>query len=183
MITTKITDNSHPFYENTYRLYHNSFPAEERRNWAEMELILKTDKRFNMFAFSNDNEFSGFLTFWEFENFVYVEHFAVSNTKRGQGIGTQIMQIFIAEHKLPIVLEVELPENPQAIKRIAFYEKLNFVIISKPYLQPPYDGKSDFLPLLLMTNDSDFGNEHFDQIRETLYKEVYKTQKYLANGK
>lgn len=175
MLTTQITNNSHPFYENIYRLYHSSFPVEERRNWVDIELILNTDKRFNMFVFSSENEFNGFLTFWDFENFVYVEHFAVSDSIRGQGIGSQIIKSFRDEQKSPIVLEVELPETPVAVRRIAFYEKLGFKVISKPYLQPPYDGKSDFLPLILMTNDYDFGNENFDDIRNTLYKEVYKT--------
>ena len=176
MLTNQINNKSHPFYENIYRLYHSSFPVEERRDWDDMELIMNTDKRFNMLAFSTDNEFSGFLTFWEFGSFVYVEHFAVSDTKHGIGIGTQIMQNFMGEQQTTIVLEVELPETAEAIRRIAFYEKLGFVIISKPYLQPPYDGKSDFLPLLILTNNNDFGNEHFDDIRNTLYKEVYKTQ-------
>ena len=183
MLTTQITDNSHPFYENIYRLYHSSFPVEERRDWVDIELILNTDKRFNMFVFSSENEFSGFLTFWEFENFVYVEHFAVSSSIRGQGIGSQIMKSFMDAKHSPIILEVELPETPEAIKRIAFYEKLGFVVIHKPYLQPPYDGKTHFLPLLIMSSDKDFGNKNFGQIRETLYKEVYKTQEKLAHRK
>ena len=176
MLTTQITDNSHPFYENIYRLYHSSFPVEERRNWVDIELILNTDKRFNMFVFSSENEFSGFLTFWKFENFVYVEHFAVSDSIRGQGIGSQIIKSFRDEQKSPIVLEVELPETPVAVRRIAFYEKLGFKVISKPYLQPPYDGKSDFLPLLLMSTNPHFAQENFEHIRETLYTEVYKVK-------
>lgn len=174
MQTTKITDNSHLFYKDIYKLYHDSFPMKERRKWADMEQILKTDKRFNMFVFSIDNEFIGFLTCWKFGSFVYVEHFAIENKKRGKGIGSQIMQSFIGEQNLPIILEVELPETTVAIRRIAFYEKLDFSVISKTYLQPPYDRKSDFLPLLLMTNDSDFGNKHFNEVRKTLYNEVYK---------
>ncbi len=175
MLTFKIIDNSHPFYNNIYELYHNSFPVKERRDWHEVEQILRVDKRFTILAFSNDNEYSGFLTSWVFKDFVYVEHFAVSDAKRGKGIGTQIMESFIAKHKLPIVLEVELPETTLAIRRIAFYEELGFSVIPETYLQPPYDGRSDFLPLLIMSSDKDFGENNFDHIKETLYKNVYQT--------
>jgi len=174
MLTTKIADNPLPFYENLYQLYNDSFPVEERREWGEMELILKIDKRFNRLVFTIENEFSGFLTYWEFGSFVYVEHFAVPDSKRGQGIGTQFMKSFIIKQQSPIVLEVELPEHMKAIRRIAFYEKLGFKTITKNYLQPPYDGKSDFLALAILSNDENYATKDFEQIKETLYKEVYK---------
>lgn len=176
MQTTKITDSSQPFYENIFRLYHSSFPAKERRAWAEMDLIMNTDERFNMLIFTIDNEFCGFLSYWNFESFVYVEHFAVAETKRDQGLGKQIMKSFAAKQKSPIILEVELPQNSESIRRIAFYEALDFTVISKTYLQPPYDRKSDFLPLILMTNNHYFGHKNFDRIRKTLYEEVYQQE-------
>ena len=174
MLTIKITDNYHPLYENINYLYNHSFPSHERREWDEMDTIIKTDNRFNMLAFSNDNEFIGFLNYWNFENFIYVEHFAITDTKRGQGIGTQIMKNLIAKHRVPIVLEVELPDNTQGIRRITFYEELGFAIIPKTYLQPPYNGKSACLPLHIMSNDENFATKNFEQIKERLYKEVYK---------
>ena len=75
----------------------------------------------------------------------------------------------------PIVLEVEPPTTETARRRIAFYERNGFSLCERAYVQPPYRPweETEGLTLLLMTTAPDFLEEHFDEVRATIYAEVY----------
>ena len=88
-------------------------------------------------------------------------------------MGTKAMEIFKSQVSLPIILEVEMPNNPEAIRRIHFYEGLGFNVLSHYYAQPPYEGSGFLTPMLIMSSDLHFANKNFEEIREILYKEVY----------
>ncbi len=174
MITfQKITNSSDPFFTNLYELYQLAFPETERRNRNELEQILDHNKQFEADALMKNGNFCGFFTFWNFNTFHYVEHFAISPDLRGQNAGSETMQTFMLSHKTPIVLEVEVPDTPEAVRRIKFYERLGLHVINQEYAQPYYDRSGNLLPMLIMSNDPHFANEHFNQIKNTLYKEVY----------
>ncbi len=156
-----------------HELYHSAFPANERRPWAEMELLIQSDKRFTVNSIQQNDVFCGFMNSWDFGDFVFVEHFAVADIMRGKGFGSEILKNFCRDVQRPVVLEVELPNTTEAIRRIAFYERHGFNVVSQTYMQPPYDRKSFYLPMLLLCNDSTFGEKHFSRIIKTLYTEVY----------
>ena len=73
----------------------------------------------------------------------------------------------------PFVLEVELPDNAMARKRIAFYERHGLSIVDRSYRQPPYRRGEKGLSLLIMTTDKAFAEAHFDKIRDNIYANVY----------
>jgi ribosomal protein S18 acetylase RimI-like enzyme len=124
-------------------------------------------------ALIQEGEFVGLFNYWTFERFYYIEHLAISPKHRSRGIGSEAMGIFMDQIKLPIVLEVEMPNNIIPSRRILFFEKLGFSILSHNYAQPPYDGDGFLLPELIMSNDIHFANTHFEKIKEILYTEVY----------
>lgn len=157
-----------------YELYLSAFPAVERRSLGSLEHILGRDKNFEMDALMKDGDFVGFFDFWTFGRFVYVEHFAVDSKMRGQNIGSEVVKTFLSKINLPVVLEVEMPQDEQSIKRIGFYERLGFKVLSHDYAQPYYDGSGKLLPMLLMSNDHHFADEHFGLIKNTLYEDVYR---------
>lgn len=169
----KIENSSDPFFIKTYELYCAAFPPSERRNLGGLEYMLHYNSQFRADALMKEDNFCGFFTYWTFPRFVYVEHFAVDPTMRGQNIGSEVMSTFMENTKLPIVLEVEMPEGPDSIRRIKFYEKLGLKVISHNYVQPFYDGSGNILPMLIMSNDYHFADKHFKLIKNTLYKEVY----------
>ncbi len=45
-------------------------------------------------------------------------------------------------------MEVEMPEEEMAIRRINFYQTARFYIMGKAYMQPPYKPGDDYLPML-----------------------------------
>lgn len=169
----RITSVDDPFFTDLYSLYTSSFPAPERRSWAGLDRELNLEKRFCAHALIQNDQFVGFFNYWTFDRFYYIEHFAITPAFRSQKIGTKAMEIFRSQVSLPIVIEVEMPTNSEAIHRIKFYEELGFKVLSHYYAQPPYEGGGFLMPMLIMSTDYHFANSHFELIRETLYKNVY----------
>lgn len=169
----KIAGAGDPLFVKMYELYRSAFPASERRTLGALELVLNNEKRFEADALMKDGEFVGFFTYWLFDRFCYAEHFAVDPSLRGKNIGSEVVQSLLQRIDMPVVLEVELPEDPMAIRRIHFYERQGLKVVPHNYAQPYYDGSGRMLPMLIMTNDLHFADKHFKLIKETLYKEVY----------
>ncbi len=160
-------------FNDFYNLYRTAFPASERRSWAGLDREFNTESKFYANALMQQDEFVGFFNYWIFEKFFYIEHFALISKFRGQRIGAKAMGIFQDQVSFPIILEVEMPNNSEATRRIRFYEDLGFKVLSHYYAQPPYEGGGFLLPMLIMSTDVHFANTHFEHIRETLYTEVY----------
>ena len=158
-------------------LYEQAFPLAERRPTDVWTQMLGGHRYFSGHAIAEGGDFCGLLTAWHFETFVYVEHFAILPEKRNGQKGARALAQFVAlQSPLPIVLEVEEPTEEMARRRIGFYERGGFSLLTPPYLQPPYRAGEAFLPLRLMCTDAGFGEKHFHEIRDTLYREVYGHQ-------
>jgi ribosomal protein S18 acetylase RimI-like enzyme len=156
-----------------FNLYLTAFPANERRSREKFVEILENENKFELYALIKNDEFAGFITLWTFEHFIYVEHFTIETSLRGQNIGSNTIKILLKQTNLPVVLEVDMPSNMQAVKRINFYERFGFYIVSRPYAQPPYNLNDKLHPMIIMSNDYHFADKHFKLVRDTLYKEVY----------
>ena len=112
----------------------------------------------------------------DFNDFYYVEHFAIDPTLRNGGYGKKTLDYLCKELDRPIVLEVEMPVEEMAKRRINFYQRQGFVLWEKEYKQPPYKPGDDFLPMYLMV----FGNlqceQDFEMIKNKIHKEVYNVK-------
>lgn len=165
-------------------IYHEAFPVEEQRPWDTM--FPQGDDLHGPFflgAYSGMSLTSptmapvGMLTFWTFDDFVYIEHFAVDSRVRGRGIGRElfrgIAESLHRESGLPIVLEVEpeSEENPMAARRIDFYRRLGFEVIDVNYVQPPYSDGLQPVDMWIMSDSVDID---IDNVTRRLYEEVYK---------
>ncbi len=171
-------------------LYLNAFPPQERRSMESISRLLHEDY-FEFVPVFFDNDFKGFANLWFFRTFTYIEHFAIRKEERNRGYGTRFLQDLTTKrisagkdfkHKVKqwsrnFVLEVELPQNPVATKRIAFYERLGFKLLEDYYFQPPYEKDEEGLEMKIMLLSSDKENEpSFQEIKDTLYKYVYRVE-------
>ncbi len=159
-------------------VYEDSFPVDERREFDQVKRLLKENETFHLAVIEKDGRGVGLLSYWQWPDWRYVEHFAVDGTCRGKGIGREILQAFIAEDDTPIVLEVEHPDDDICIRRIRFYESLGFVLHPEyDYIQPPYDATKHPLHLYLMTcRMTDFATR-YQEIKSRLYAQVYGVEK------
>ena len=75
---------------------------------------------------------------------------------------------------LPILLEVEDPADGEwERRRVEFYRRNGFHLLSIPYLQPPYRKGDAPLPLCLMSTDAVFDAETDAAFLRPLRRFVY----------
>jgi len=114
-------------FRQAWAIYEESFPVDERRP-LPLHLEIQQDARYTFTPLLDDEAIVvGALGLWTFETFTFLEHIAISSVCRGRGLGTAIVEDLRDAAHLPLVLEAEAPEmNPQAPKRIRWYESLGF---------------------------------------------------------
>lgn len=111
-----------------YRIMQASFSDDEYRPYDE-QLALFEEPEYRIYYMP-----AGFLAVWEFESFIYIEHFAVDPALRNSGTGSAMLQELVKQYQKPICLEVELPEDELTRRRIGFYERNGFVFNEYPYI-------------------------------------------------
>ncbi|MDR0756279.1 MAG: GNAT family N-acetyltransferase [Tannerella sp.] len=153
-------------------IYETSFPADERRHFDDVVRIAGIKPAFCGDIYTEDRNVVGFILSWRFSFFRYAEHFAVRRDMRGKGYGRTIFADFMKRAGPSVVLEVQRPEDETSRRRIRFYERLGLIYSSAPYLQPPYSPDKHPVPLSLMNSGFDL-DKRFDEVRNTLYREVY----------
>ena len=159
------------------KLYNESFPIDERRLYEDEKhldnFIKMKGGKFNAFAAKDGDLFLAFLSYWTFEGYTYIEHFAVNPAQRGKNIGRLMLNHLFKEVSPNVLVEVRHGDTPEDEKRIEFYEKNEFKIRKEfNYTQPSYGGKGQqAIPMLLMTH-GDVNLHNMDSIKDML-QEVY----------
>lgn len=158
-------------------LFESAFPDEERPPFGELKNRNKEKFHFRVAINETDDgeDPIGILTYWTFDGFVYVEHFAIAEHLRNQGLGKAVFLNFLSQQKEQIVLEVERPYNEESENRIEFYKRMGLISNPYDYLQPSYRGDQVTVPMIIMTK-YEIDEEEFAEIREVLYSEVYKNR-------
>ena len=156
-------------------LYESAFPRDERRDFSVFLNLLKSDSRFRV-RIGTDGEcgrFLCFISYWNFGDFCYIEHFAVVPELRGHGIGKAAMRDFFNNAGKRVILEVEPPADGITRRRIALYESMGYVLWdSYRYTQPPYAPHLNALELKLMTY-GEFSTACIDHAVRIIHSEVY----------
>lgn len=145
-----ITTADDPHLPFVKKLYHTAFPEAERRDWQSLLDMLDTQNEMWMQVIEEDGLAIGFWVFWILGDFYFLEHFSVDPDLRGKRYGERVMQELIQYDQ--VILEVEPPSTENALRRIGFYERLGFSLLSFTYLQPSYRDPEAAYPMLLMTN-------------------------------
>ena len=155
-------------FSEIYRIMQASFSDNEYRPYDE-QLALFEEPEYRIYYMP-----AGFLAVWEFESFIYIEHFAVDPALRNSGTGSAMLQELVKQYQKPICLEVELPEDELTRRRIGFYERNGFVFNEYPYIQPPISKGKSPVPLRIMTYGEAITRETFEAMKNVLYRSVYK---------
>lgn len=164
-------------YPSFLNLYNSTFPSDQRRLYEDEKhldnFIKMKGGKFNAFSVKDGDLFLGFLSYWIFEGYTYIEHFAVDPEHRGKNLGRLMLNHLFKEVSENVLLEVEPDDSVESKSRIEFYEKNGFRVRKEiNYTQPSYGGKGQIaVPMLLMTH-GDVKLHNIDSIKEML-QEVY----------
>ncbi len=161
-------------FEEFYSLMKLSFPKSERRTKAAFKKLCNGEERYKIYALFSKNHLCAFLTVWEFENFTFGDHFAVLPTLRGGGIGSKMLASLKENCTLPFIIEVELPEDEMARRRIGFYERSGLVLCDFDYMLPAMQKGCESLPMRIMAYPAPLSEKEFEPIKNQIYKTVYK---------
>ena len=159
-------------FDAVYKIMQDSFPKNEIRSYSGQRKLLAKNE-YSMFAIVKNASVIGFIALWTVSDFLFVEHFALSEQYRGKGIGSQILNEIKLRFSLPIVLEVEPPVDKKTSKRIAFYEKNGFTYHDFYYVQPALEKTREQLQLKIMSTKR-LSEQDFNRVRDALYKDIYK---------
>ena len=160
-------------FDEVWKLMELSFPSDER--WDRVGFLSEyKNPEFRSLVYHPD-KLGGVLNYWDFVSFIYIEHFAVQPYLRGQGIGTALMAELsrIADGRM-CLLEAEPPQDSHiAARRIAFYERLGFLLNGYEYIQPAMGKDEHPLPLVIMSSPEALTEECFIAARDKIYERVY----------
>ena len=175
MVRLKEINTFHRYYPFVEELLHAAFPADERRDDEQQRYYTNSNNHFHCLLLQRSETPVGLLTYWHFDTFVYVEHFAISEELRRGGLGMQVITQFVNDINLPVVLEVEMPRVKGDIthRRIAFYRRAGFSLRKMAYRQPPYREGDEWLPMKLMSYGNFKWLKMAESMRDTIYREVY----------
>ena len=102
----RIYDSNHKLYNDFKRLYSQSFPIFEQRTETQQEYAFNNEN-YHLIGYCFKGSFIGFISFWEFKDYLYIEHFAINNEIRGKGYGSTILNKFIKSTPKTILLEID----------------------------------------------------------------------------
>ena len=135
-------------FDAVFRLLARSFPAGERRDAAGQRALLSDSAYHIDILRAPSGGVQALMALWDFDDFVFFEHFAVDPACRNGGIGGQML----ARYDKPACLEAELPETELAARRIGFYERHGFTVnAAYPYRQPALTPGGSPIPMYLLT--------------------------------
>lgn len=174
MLEIKRINSLHEHYPFMEELMKAAFPLQERRNADLQRAYTDHQPRFHNNVLLDNGTPIGLLTFWDFDTFLYIEHFAISSEKRNKGYGHQALATLKAIRKGMIVLEVEEPIDDITRRRVGFYQRQGFILQNYPYEQPPYRDGDEWFPMKIMSFQAeDFTEDTFLKVKSTIYQEVY----------
>ncbi len=170
----RIISSDSPEYQYMESTLTSSFPSDEYRLLDELRNYTSHKSHFYNNIILEENNPIGFITYWTLNQFYYIEHFAIDSTRRNAGYGKRVIQHTINLFQCPIVLEVEIPKDTIAQRRISFYKQQGFILWKNTYTQPAYHSESKSIPMMLMAYGELNAKTDFKRIKEQLYKEIYK---------
>ncbi len=163
-------------FPKVYKIMDDSFPFDEHRPYDEQKALMnRPNYRIFVRPDGDSDEICAFIAAWEFDEFVFIEHFAVDKDFRSGGIGSLVLAEFVKMMSSRVLLEVELPEDDKSRRRIEFYRRNGFYLNDYPYIQPPVSKDRKALPLMIMTTGGGISEAEFECFRDKLFKFVYES--------
>lgn len=160
----KIDSSNHFLYRAFINLYSISFPVFEQRRETQQEYAFSNDN-YHLIGYSEEGIFIGFISYWEFSDYIYIEHFAINTDVRGNGYGSALLSSFINSTDKIILLEIDPIIDDISKARMRFYKRCGFYDNSHAHKHPSY--RTEYQPhyLIVLTTKR--------QITEEEYKNFY----------
>ena len=158
----RIKDTEDKWYKSFREIYAVSFPVHEQRDERQQEEAFE-DKRYHIVIKTDEDKLVSFIAYWDFKDYVYIEHLAVNPELRGQNKGCELMEDFAEFISKTIILEIDPPVDDVSKKRLKFYKKMGYEVNPYIHFHPAY--KEGLLPhelVVLSLNRQLEKSEYYD---------------------
>lgn len=172
MFLKRMTHVEDPMYHTAMQLYQISFPVHEQRESLSQEKILGDDA-YHFCLIYDEDVFVGLILYWEHERFMYIEHFCILPEMRNKQYGQKVLSLLMEQQKT-LLLEIDPPVEPIAIRRKGFYERCGFAANPFAHIHPPYHKGNAGHHLVIMTCPQTIDAELFETFRDYLNNRVMR---------
>jgi GNAT superfamily N-acetyltransferase len=122
----QIRNTDSPLFKRVWEIYRYSFPIYEQRTFEHQQTAFKSPL-YHLDVCVEEGVVIGFIAYWIFPDYAYVEHYAMAKEARGQGYGTKILGDFLRRMAGRIVvLEIDPVIDEVSTRRLEFYQRLGF---------------------------------------------------------
>lgn len=150
MNSIRIDNTKNPHYESFKELYAKSFPIFEQRTEQQQKYAF-TKENYHLMAYFDASLFIGFIAYWDFKTYVYIEHFAVTASIRGKGYGSSILNSFKNYVRKMVLLEIDPIQDEISEARLRFYKRNGFHENIYNHIHPAYRENYKSHQLIVMT--------------------------------
>jgi len=155
-----------------YKLHKQDFPFDERRSKEKYKQLLNNLNFKSTYIFL-ENKLIGYINFWDFNDFIFIEHFAIFKELRDKGYGTKFLNSFLQNTSKDIIFEIEPATDEITTRRANFYLRLGFKFSDVEYYQPSYHKKGTLGPKLNIMYKTKTGTKKLNGYLQTLKEKVY----------
>ena len=158
-----------------YSLLEQDFCYEERR-LRDDELKVFSNELFHPYFIYEDKTIVGYLCFWEFDDFIFGEHFAILKEIRDRALGSTFLKEFMTKLDKPFVFEIEIPFDELSKRRKNFYNRLGVAFNKYKYSQPSYHNDDKVLPMIFASYPKPLSKKEFNRIVNLIRINVYNVE-------
>lgn len=148
-------------------IYSVSFPVFEQRTKGQQQLAFASSQ-YHLDGYWDEDELIGFIAYWAFDRYIYVEHFAIKPGIRGCGYGGQILVDVKQRIGKRILLEIDPVTDEVSAARLHFYELHGFALNLYAHTHPAYRQDYEAHPLVILTTEGTISEDEYLQFRHDL---------------
>lgn len=174
MKITRITSTDDKLFSAVWDIYLTSFPLCEQRTLDHQQTALRSEL-YHLDCYTEDDKIIGFLGYWDFPDYLYIEHFAINSDFRNGGYGSRILRSLLESTDKPVIIEIDPQIDEISIRRLHFYERLGFKMT--PFVHPlhkyqPHDHED--MNLTILTYPEAIPEELYKQYNNHMHTVVMK---------
>lgn len=147
-------------YDGFLSIYSMSFPPFEQRN-GNQHIYALSNEKYHLDCYVEGDNILAFIVWWDFDNYIYIEHFAVNALCRGMNIGTRVLSGFIENTDKLVLLEIDPLTDDISRKRYEFYKRLGFVSNPYDHYHPAYDNEYKPHKLIVLSSGREIAGDEY----------------------
>ncbi|MCD8043355.1 MAG: GNAT family N-acetyltransferase [Tannerellaceae bacterium] len=154
-------------------IYNSSFPLHEQRT-EEQQIKAFAHPAYRLQIITENENLLSFISYWEFDSYIYIEHLAVNPEFRGNNRGSQLLQDFTSGQPKTVLLEIDPLIDDISHRRFEFYKRNGFYDNPYPHFHPPYRQEFSAHELIVLSHSKQISRKEYEQFKTDLEEVVMK---------